>query len=53
MQRDHQTMLQSLKADHKQELDRLNESADRKLELLKQEMAMSKQKALDELTAKF
>jgi hypothetical protein len=41
-----------MNAEHRAEIDRLNESAERKLELLRQEMSLSKQKALDEMTAK-
>lgn len=52
LQRDHKTVLATMTADHRAEIDRLNESAERKVELLRQEMTMSKQKALDEMAAK-
>jgi len=52
LHRDHKTVLATMNAEHRAEIDRFNESAERKLELLRQEMSLSKQKALDEMTAK-
>lgn len=52
LQREHQTFIQNLKADHKQELDRLGMGADQRLELLRQEMTMDKNKAIEELNSK-
>jgi hypothetical protein len=36
-------MTTSLKTDHKEEISHLNESSDRKLEILRQELTMEKQ----------
>jgi len=52
LQHDHKRVLATVTADHKAEINRLNESAERKVELLRQEMTIIKQKALDEMSAK-